>query len=228
MSAPPVPKRDYTTLSPEEARALIRAIRGHRFEAAYLLALLLGLRRGEIFGLSWVDIDLDAGTLRVSQQLQRETGRGMILKRTKTVGSVRTLPIPDQLLPILAAREEWEQRDRALAGANWRGDWDHERLVFRSRLGGPAIPDLALRQFRHVLDGLGLPDQRLHDLRHNCASLLFAQGIPARLVMEILGHSCIGITMNTSTHPRLPMAREATQELENYLSASEDPPHTER
>ena len=143
------------------------------------------------------------------------------------VNGQHTLPIPDQLLPILAAREEWEQRDRALAGANWRGDWDHERLVFRSRVGGPAIPDSALRQFRHVLDGLGLPDQRLHDLRHNCASLLFAQGIPARLVMEILGHSSIGITMNTYTHPRLPMAREATQGLENFLSTREDTPSVE-
>ena len=227
VSAPPVPKRAYTTLTPEETRSLIRAIRGHRFEAAYLLALLLGLRRGEIFGLSWSDIDLDAGTLRVSQQLQRETGRGAILKRTKTVGSVRTLPIPNLLIPVLAARTEWEHLDRTLAGADWKGEWDHERLVFRSRAGSPALPDTALWQFRQVLGGLGLPTQRLHDLRHSCASLLFAQGIPARLVMEILGHSSIGITMNTYTHPQLPMAREATQGLEDYLFAPGDPPPVE-
>ena len=166
------------------------------------MALLLGLRRGEIFGLSWSDIDLDAKTLRVSQQLQREPKIGPVLKRTKTVGSVRTLPIPANLVPVLAARKEWERLDRAVAGSTWKGAWDGERLLFRSRMGGPAIPDTALKQFRQLLDGLGLPAQRLHDLRHNCASLLFAQGIPARLVMELLGHSNIGITMNFYTHPQ--------------------------
>lgn len=223
VSAPAVPRREYTTLTPDEARTLIRAIRGHRFEAAYLLALLLGLRRGEIFGLSWAGIDLDTKTLRVSQQLQREPAIGPVLKRTKTVGSVRTLPIPDLLIPVLAARKEWERIDRTLAGAAWKGEWDDERLVFRSRVGSPAIPDTAIKQFKQVLGGLGLPAQRLHDLRHNCASLLFAQGIPARLVMEILGHSNISITMNTYTHPQLLMAREATQGLENYLHASVPP-----
>lgn len=228
VSAPSVPKREYTTLTPDEARSLILAIRGHRFEAAYLLALLLGLRRGEIFGLSWSDIDLDAKTLRVSQQLQREPKIGPVLKRTKTVGSVRTLPIPANLVPVLAARKEWERLDRAVAGSTWKGAWDGERLLFRSRMGGPAIPDTALKQFRQLLDGLGLPAQRLHDLRHNCASLLFAQGIPARLVMELLGHSNIGITMNIYTHPQLHMAREATQGLENYLSVPDPQPNGDR
>jgi integrase len=197
-----------------EARAFLAVAEGDTLGAISPVALALGLRQGEALGLTWEDIDYTAGTLRVRQQVQRVKGK-LILKELKTAKSRRTLPLPDVLIPALREQRK-RQRDAALlAGGRWQGN--AQNLVFTSKIGTPLDARNVVRRFKALLVKAGLRDQRFHDLRHACASLLLAQGIPARVVMEILGHSQISLTLNTYSHVTQAVTREAATAISNAL-----------
>lgn len=196
-------------LTPEQGRALLEAARGDRLEALYRVALSLGLRLGEALGLRWVDIDLEAGTLRVAQALQRVGGR-LSFTEPKSAQSRRRLPLPEALARALTVHRARQRAERLRAGAAW-----HEHgLVFASTVGTPLEPRNVTRSFKALLTRAGLPDVRFHDLRHSCASLLAAQGHHPRLIMETLGHSQISLTMNTYAHvfPEAQRAAAATMD----------------
>lgn len=143
----------------------------------------------------WEDIDLDAGTLRVAQTVGRVGGK-LILGQPKTPRSRRTLPLPTALARSLPAQRARQEVDRVRAGSNW----SDSGLVFTTRAGRPLEPRNTVRAFKALLVRAGLPDVRFHDLRHACASFLVAAGHHPRVVMEALGHSQIGITMDTYAH----------------------------
>lgn len=213
--------------TPEEARAFLSAARGDRLEALYTVVLAVGLREGEALGLRWADVDFAAGVLCVRRQVQRVDGR-LQLKELKTARRQRsrTVLVPAALLSTLATHRARRAEERLLAGARWR-EWD---LVFPSTIGTPQDPRNLLRRFQQLVASAGLPHQRFHDLRHCRASLLLAQGLPPRLVMEILGHSDIRLTMNTYAHVMPALQREAADLMEVFLTAGrqggaqEDPP----
>jgi integrase len=201
-----------------EVTAFCAAIRGHRDEAIYLLGLLLGLRRGEVLGLSWDHIDLQEAEARVVQQAQRQTGRGIVIKPLKTGRrGARTVPLPRRLVEALWARRTAETLDRERNWHKWRTDLDGDKLVFRSRHGTPLEPKTLRDGFVRVLARLELPPRRFHDLRHNCATILFGQGVSAKLVQELLGHSSLGMTMDIYTHVPRGAMREAIGGLERLL-----------
>lgn len=191
-------------LAPEQARALLRAAKGDRLEALYSVAVALGLRRGEILGLSWADVDWEAKTLRVQRQLQRLDGKLQTVD-LKTTKSRRTLNIPDAVLAQLRAHRTRQIEERLRAGTAWQAqDWEP---IFPSEVGTPLEARNLVTRYKALLKKAGLPDIRFHDLRHSCATLLLVQGIPARVVMEWLGHSQISMTLNTYSHV-LPEVRE--------------------
>jgi integrase len=190
-------------------------VKGNRLEALYSVALALGLRRGEALGLRWEDVDLEAGTLRVQVALQRRKDSKTLVE-PKTEQSRRTLPLPSVLVVALKAHRTRQLEERLAAGPKWR---DHG-LVFPSTVGTPMEPRNLTRQFKAVLQRAGLPDIRFHDLRHTAASLLVAQGVHPRVVMEILGHSQISLTMNTYTHVLPEAQREATALMDVLFPAA--------
>lgn len=201
LSDPITVRRARTpSMTPDEARRLLAAFRGHRYEAIYTVALGLGLRIGEVLGLRWEDVWLDpqgeSGTLTVRFQLQRVAGK-YALTSPKSETSERTLHLPWFVARALVARRE-QQRDEAIAGgAGWANSLG---LVFTNIHGGP-MDDARIRQrFKELLAAKGFAHLRLHDLRHICASLLLAQGIPAKIASEVLGHSQIKLTLDTYTH----------------------------
>src|SRR5262249_9803415 len=159
------------------------------------VALAIGLRPGEALGLRWQDVDLEAGVLRVQFALQRIEGR-LELDELKTRRSRRSLALPQFAITALAANQRRQEDGRQQAGELW----EDRGLVFATRLGRPLSQRNVIRSFRRSLKSAGLTHRRFYDLRHACASLLLVQGVHPRVVMEILGHSQIGLTMNTYSH----------------------------
>ena len=186
-------------------------------EALYTVALALGLRQGEALGLRWQDVDLEAGLLHVRVALQRLPNESPRLVEPKTRQSRRSLPLPGVVTTQLRDHRARQQAERALAGAAWpEDDWD---LIFTTARGGPMSAVTLTKQFKRHLAAIGLPDMRFHDLRHSCASLLVAQGVHPRVVMEILGHSTIALTMNTYSHVLPAAQRQAADAMDRLLVA---------
>ncbi len=211
---PPRSQRsEVTPLSPLQARAFLMAAQGDRLEALYSVAIALGLRQGEALGLRWADVDLDAGTLRVRHALQRIDGT-LQLVEPKTKRSKRTIPMPPSVVTALRAHRVRQLEERLIAGSRWR-EYD---FVFPSTIGTPADARNIVRRFHALLDRAGLPSMRFHDLRHTCASLLLAQHVPPRVVMETLGHSQIALTMDTYSHVMPVMQREAATLMDQLLT----------
>lgn len=213
---PKAEPREIRPLDPDEARRFLDAARGDRLEALYSVALSLGLRMGEILGLRWEDVDLDARTLTVRKQLQRLDGKPQLVD-LKTRQSRRTLALPAGLAGALREHRKRQLEARLLAGERWRGeDWG---LVFTSTIGTPLDPRNLTDRYKALLARAGLPALRFHDLRHSCASLLIAQGIPAKIVMETLGHSQISLTLNTYAHVFPEVQRQAAEAMDRLFGA---------
>ncbi|MBI4852241.1 MAG: site-specific integrase [Acidobacteria bacterium] len=212
---PPRYKRpEIVPLSPEQCRVFLKSIKGGRMEALYSVALALGLRIGEATGLRWQDIDFDKRTLRVNVALQRIEGK-LELTEPKTERSKRTLPLPETIVSSLQTHRIRQLEERLSAGKKWQDTG----FVFTTLIGTPLDARNVLRWFKVAIKNAKLPDQRFHDLRHSCASLLLAQGVPARTVMEILGHSQISLTMNTYSHVMPEMTRDAADLMDSILTA---------
>ncbi|MEU7870926.1 site-specific integrase [Dactylosporangium sp. NPDC049140] len=190
--AVPVERRALTV---EEAKRLIQTIQGDRLEALWVTALTVGLRRGELLGLRWSDIDFAGERLTVRQALLRVDGV-LSFSRPKTDRSRRTVPVAPQTLMMLRAHRRRQAEDRDVAGERWQ---DHD-LVFPSVIGTPMEPRNADRAWHATRAKAGLRWLRLHDLRHACATFLLASGASPRTVMKTLGHSQISLTMNTYAH----------------------------
>jgi integrase len=219
LALPPrVPRREVHPLSPEQARTFLAAIAGDRFEALYLLALGCGLRQGEILGLAWSDLDLDEGTVRVRAALQRVEGR-FALVEPKSSTSRRIVALPAIVRTGLLAHRE----RAALEGPAREVAEEFADLVFTTTVGTPIDGISVTRRFQRILRRAGLPHQRFHDLRHACASLLLSQGVPARVVMETLGHSQISLTLNTYSHVIPALGREAAARMDAVLRAAQSP-----
>jgi integrase len=213
VDPPPVPHSEVKPYNLDEARAFLQAVRGRRLEARWVVGIALGMRQGEVLGLHWEDVDLERGTLRVVAQLRRDADTGQLERvETKTARSRRTLPLPESVRTVLSEHRERQEAERRDADS-----WADPRLVFATRLGTPIHPRNDYRSFRELIRQANLRQVRIHDLRHTAASVLLAQGVPARVVMEILGHSQISITLNTYAHVAPEVSREAADRVNHAL-----------
>jgi integrase len=204
--APRVPASEMHTLAEDDVNRFLDATRGDRLEALYRVALALGLRQGEALGLRWEDIDLDSGKLTVRHALQRFDGN-YVLVEPKSRASRRTIsPLPEVITTGLREHKQRQDRERDALGRRWL---NVQNLVFTTAYGAPLSASVVTHDFQRILQRAGLPRIRFHDLRHSCASLLLAQGVPTRMIMELLGHSQITLTLNTYSHV-LPSVRKET------------------
>ncbi len=215
LVSPPRSRRvEIVPLTGDQARSFVEAVRGDRLEALYLTALSLGLRQGEVLGLVWENVDLEARTLQVDAALQRQGGAYHRVE-PKTWRSRRTLDLPPQLAERLRAHRLQQLEERLRAGDRWPGDgWD---LVFTTTAGQPLSGAVVTHRFQDILVRAGLPRRRFHDLRHSAASFMLAQGVPLRVVMEVLGHSDIATTGNIYAHVARELTRDATVRVEAVL-----------
>ncbi|WP_055699195.1 tyrosine-type recombinase/integrase [Streptomyces silaceus] len=211
VPAPRVEPRALNPWSLDQTLTFLEASRSDPLHTAFVLAVALGLRRGEILGLQWTDVDLERRTLTVRTTLNRG-GKDLYLDTTKN-RRARMVPIPLMCVAPLRWQRLRQAQQRAAAGAEWH-DSDH---VFTTRSGRPIEPRNLYRSFLRIAESAGLPKVRLHDTRHGCASLLFAAGVAPRTVMEILGHSQIAVTMNVYTHVSDGDRREAMGHMDRLL-----------
>jgi integrase len=212
VTSPRGERYEIEALSITQARAIMAAFVGHPFEALVHTALATGLRQGELLGLRWQDLDLDAGTLTVRVQLQRVDGVRR-LKEPKSDRSRRALPLPPSAVEALRQHRRRQLEARLSAGATWQ-ETGH---VFTTSVGTPFDNSNVIHRFHRQLAKAGLPRMRFHDLRHGAASVLLQSGLSLREIMEILGHSQIGITANLYTHIAPEMKRDAAAKMEAAL-----------
>jgi integrase len=212
---PKVPRPAVQPLTAEEARQFLAAVRGDRLEALYVLALTLGLRQGELLGLRWSDVDLDAGTLRVTHALQRIDGVYRLVE-PKTTAARRVLPLPPTAAAALRAHRTRQLTERLRLGPAWQDPIPD--LVFTRPDGRPLEGTAVTQRFQRQLAAAGLRRVRFHDLRHSCASLLVAQGVPTRVVMEILGHSQVSTTLGIYAHVLPGMQQTALAQLDALVT----------
>lgn len=200
-------------LSVEQARTLLKRTHEDRLHALYVLAIYLGLRRGEVLGLRWSNLELTDGVLEVTHTLQRVGGE-LRFQPPKTRTSRRTLPLPAPCIEALKAHRAAQAKERLEAGEKWQ---DND-MVFATRIGTPIEPDNLSRSWYVVRTVLGEPPPRFHDMRHTCVSLLLAEGAPPHVVQQIVGHSAIDVTMNIYAHASLEEKRTALARLGKRLA----------
>jgi integrase len=206
-----VSRFDATPLSPKDARVLLDQVKADRLEALYVLAVWTGMRQGEVLGLSWSDVDLDAGLLHVRRQLQRLGGKPRLVQ-LKSESSRRTLLLPEPVIEALRQHQMRQQKEPW--AAHWDDRWD---LVFTGPQGEPLEATAVLRAFQSHLAAAGLPKVRFHDLRHTAASLLAASGVHAKIAQTILGHSNFSTTMDVYSHVAVEQQAEAVEALGRLL-----------
>lgn len=205
VDVPTVSHYEATTLTPEQAVELVRACEGRELYLPVLLALTLGLRRGETLGLQWSDIDLKRKTVSINHSAGYNKD-GFVLSTPKTKNSRRTLLLPD----LLAAALEKVQAQQA-AQAKILGEGYNQYNLVCCRMDGKPYSSNALQhQYQDILIEKNLPAIRFHDLRHTNATLMLRNNVPAKIVSAMLGHSSIGITMDTYSHVMTDMQEGAT------------------
>jgi integrase len=192
----------------QQARALLEAAKGHRLEAAFWVALMLGLRRGEVLGLLKSNIDFAANTIMIEGSLQR-VGTRLVRSTTKTDASQRLLPMPTPLVRVLQKHLQRLEKEREAAGDAWK----EQGYLFPSERGTPLEPRNLLRCFKDILKAAGLPDMRFHDLRHWCVALLISYGVHPKAIQDILGHAKITTTLDIYGHLLPTVLRDATEKM---------------
>ncbi|MEU3656209.1 tyrosine-type recombinase/integrase [Streptomyces sp. NPDC032161] len=207
--------RRFSPLTAAEARQFLDAARADRLHALYELALRTGLRKGELLGLHWEDLDLTTGTASIHRSLQRTRTGGLTHLPTKTRASERRIALPTECLHSLKEHKERQDRERRQAGLVW----SDSGLVFTTPTGRPLDPANLTRRFRSFIDRAGLRHIRFHDLRHSTATLLLEQGGDLVVIKELLGHAHIGVTAGVYAHVRLRLQRQAINALGNALSS---------
>lgn len=214
---PSLKAKHFEALTVEQAREFLKAVRGHRMEGVFVLAITTGLRQGELLGLQWSDIDFASKRMSVRRALQRVNGT-LTMVEPKTSRSRRTLTLPPLAMDQLEAERERQQSIASSEGPTW----NPLGLVFVTSRGTPLDGGNVTHTFQRVLHEAGLPRIRFHDLRHTCASLLLAQGANMRVIMEQLGHSQIGLTMNTYSHVMNEALQDAADRMEHVLTGDKD------
>jgi integrase len=215
VDLPKLGNEEVEVLLPEEVRAFLDAAREDRLEALYVVAVTVGLRRGELLGLRWTDLELEGEPkLRVGRQLQRmRDGSGRRFVAPKG-GKGRTIRLPARTVEALKAHRARQAEVRLKAGPLYQDDG----LVFASEIGTPLEPsNIDRRSFKPLLKRAGLPDIRFHDLRHTCATVLLSQGVNPKFVQELLGHADIKLTLGTYSHFLPSMGDQTANAMENAL-----------
>ncbi|WSN71813.1 site-specific integrase [Streptomyces sp. NBC_01361] len=192
------------------------AAREDHLFAAWMLVLCLGLRRGEVLGLTWKSVDFERGELYVDHQIQR-AGRQILHRETKTEDSDDYLPLPAVCIKALRMRRGQQSGDRKAAGDGWQDD---RGLVFTTKYGTPIEPGNLTRMFALRTRRAGLRVIPLRNTRHTCSSLLVALKVHPKVAQRILRHSQIAMTMEVYAEASEEEVRSALDQLSGAMDAT--------
>lgn len=216
------PRKDRFEIQPltmEQMQHLLATLRGHKWEALFTLAMATGMRRGELLGLKWQDINFEAGRLQVRRVLSRvpthmpAREHVYVEAEPKTQKSRRSVMIAPFALEALKRHRVSQLEAKVKAGECWQ---EHD-YVFCTLQGRHLGPNHVVVEFKKLLTRAGLPNIRFHDLRHSAATLLLSLGIHPKVVQELLGHTQISITMDVYSHVLPGMQQDAMRQLDAAL-----------
>ena len=210
---PRMARKPVTPLSPDEAKRFLGAVKGHRLGALFTVTTALGLRQSEAAGLLWGDVDLDDGTLAVTQRTyyidkQHHTGR------PKSAHSARTIPLPSAIVDVLKAHRTVLVAERLSAER-----WEDEDRVFPNTTGGPLHGPFVTRTMQALMEKAGLGHRTFHGLRHTSATLLLTMGVPLAVIQEQLGHASFTTTRDLYADVLPELQRDAADRMDEFLSS---------
>lgn len=213
VDPPRIPKKEPRSLTPDQARAFLKAADGDRLGSFYNIAML-GLRINEITALRWEDINFEKGTIRIVHQLQRAKGGGWELTEPKSRAGRRTIGLPEIIADGLRSHRKNQLEEKMRA----RSKWQEHGFIFTSDIGTPLNSDnISKRSFKPLLKRAGLPDFRFHDLRISSGTFLALRGVHPKTAQEILGHSDIRLTMSVYTAVLPELKQNAAREMNDLL-----------
>ena len=222
---PPKPRRkEMTALDYSEIQRFLDVASGSPYGPLFFLDVYTGLRRGELLGLRWRAIHLAAGTLSVTETIQRVTGRGLMSLEPKTDRSRRLVSIPPIAVAVLRGLKVKQREEREAVNR----EWSESEYVFSHWDGRPFHPDTVSHTFAALVQKAGIPHVRLHDLRHSHATLMMADGINPKIVSERLGHSSVAITLDIYSHVLPGIQEEAALKFEEGLRKAAESQVAER
>lgn len=193
-------------------RRLLAAVESSWLKIPVLLGISMGMRRGECLALTWDDVDLTTGALRIDKSLIHLQSQEPSVKRPKRERS-RRATMPETLIAALRHQSAQQDAHRSQLGDGWQDN----RLVCPDEFGKRRSPHQLTNHFGLVIDQLGLPDITFHDLRHVNATLLLLAGVPDKVVAARLGHSDTRITRDLYQHVLPPMDQEAAQKTDEFF-----------
>jgi integrase len=216
LAEAPQPKNpEMRTLNQEQVGAFLEAARGDRLEALYVLALATGMRRSELLGLKWEDVDLQARIVLVRRGLTISPNGGIEIDDPKRFDSKRRLEISSEVAAILKEHRKRQAEERMAAAS---GAWRDEGFVFTTHSGGYLHPNtLYTAYFKPLREKAGVRLIHFHDLRHTYASLALLNAVPVKVVSEVLGHKDIATTLRTYAHVLPGMQAEAARTMDTVL-----------
>jgi integrase len=200
--------REMKTWTPEELRVFLGAMAGHRLKAAYLLAATTGMRRGEVLGVRWSDLDVARRRLAVRQTVTSVNYR-IEFGTPKTARSRRSIALDSGTVTALLQHRARQAVERE--AVSWR--YQDNDLIFAKLDGSPIHPDYFSQCFDRTVAKLDVPRIRLHDLRHTHATLGLAAGIPPKVMSDRLGHATVAFTLDIYTHAIPQMESDAADQM---------------
>jgi integrase len=210
---PPKPKKqEMKTLEGEQIAVLLNTAKSSQYYPVIFTAIYTGMRRGEVLGLRWEDVDLENKIVYVRQALQAVKGKGLIFKDPKT-GKGRSVAMTDRLVQMLRSHKAEQNKRKLLLGESY----EDYGLVFCQGNGKPFQPSELTRAYNKLIKKAGVTPVRFHDLRHTHATLMLKQQIHPKIVSERLGHSKVGITLDTYSHVLPNMQKEAADQFDQIL-----------
>lgn len=210
-------RRDLSVISAELVRQVIEAFSDHALFVPVVLAAATGMRRGEVLGLRWSDIDFGAGSISIMRTLGKHG-----IQPPKTAGSRRRIAIGPGVVSLLRDELDRQEKLRAELGS----EWNAEGWVCASEVGTARDPDNVSHRFVKRIRAAGLPKITFHDLRHAHATQLLREGEHPRIVSERLGHSSIAVTLDVYSHVLPDMQQSAADKADAWLGVKARDPIT--
>ena len=212
---PSLGSHEAAFLEETDARRLLELLQNEpiRWRALVTFDLLSGLRRGELLGPRWQDVDLDAHTITIRQTSNYLPGKGVYVSTPKTVGSARPLMLSTAAIMMLLEYKQWQDHQREMVGDAWE---DQDGRVFTNELGTPVFPDSMTQWFSGFIARSGMPKVTVHSLRHTYATLMIADGVPLVVVSKQLGHTQTSTTANIYAHAIASAQAKAMQTFDHF------------
>ncbi len=217
IEPPKLKRKEMNVWTVDQVRAFLKHTKHSRYHPVFFLAAYTGMRKGEILGLSWDDIDFESKTLRIKKTLYKIES-GYLLQEPKTRDSIRTIYLDDDLIRVLRKQKVKQNLERLKYGNVYK----EHNMVFAQETGEFVFPSAVNALFTRFTKQLGLPRIRFHDLRHTHATILLSMGVNPKIVANRLGHSSVKITLDTYSHVLPEMKQDVSEQFSKMMKSGQN------